>query len=57
MTKKELVDALATLDDDAIIHVEADFDWGSEISPNVYVEDIVDGNEVQNEATIVAQFD
>lgn len=57
MTKKELIDALATLDDDATIYVEADFDWGRESSVNVYVEDIVDGNEVQNEATIVAQFD
>lgn len=58
MTKKQLLDSLKDLADDAEIHVEAvsdDFDI-DHTADYVEVKDIVSGNGVQNEATITAYF-
>lgn len=58
MTKKELLDSLKDLSDDAVIYVEAfsdDFDI-DHTADYVEVKDIVSGNDVENEATIAAYF-
>lgn len=58
MTKKQLLDSLEDLSDDAVIYVEAvsdDFDI-DHTADYVEVRDIVSGNGVQNEATITAYF-
>lgn len=60
MTKKELIDKLSTVDDDATIYVRAEVDdigdLESLISAEIYIEELVTGNDVQNEATIVGVF-
>lgn len=58
MTKKQLIDAMADLDDDAEVHVyctSADIDGGM-YAYDVYTDDKVSGCGVQNEITIVAHF-
>lgn len=58
MTKKQLLDSLKDLSDDAVIYVEAfsdDFDI-DHTADYVEVKDIVSGNDVENEATIAAYF-
>lgn len=58
MTKKELVAALAPLDDDATVDVyvvHSDMDYGT-YAHDIYFDDIVSGDEYQNEITIVAHI-
>ncbi|WP_444818472.1 hypothetical protein E4N82_09070 [Treponema denticola] len=58
MTKKELIDAMKGLDDDAEISIyceSLDFDIGG-YAVNICFENKVDGNDVMNELTIVAEF-
>ncbi len=58
MTKKQLLDSLKDLSDDAEIYVEAfidDFDI-DHTADYVEVKDIVSGKDVQNEVTIYAYF-
>lgn len=58
MTKKGLIEALAGLTDDAEVHIyctSLDMD-GGEYAHDVYIDDRVDGDKVQNEITILAHF-
>lgn len=54
MTKKELFDKLKDLDDDATIYfyVDSAFLRISDYASGIYIEDIVTGDDVENEATI-----
>ena len=58
MTKAELIKALEPLDDDAIIHVAANSieSNGIEYAESVYFDDIVTGDNVMNEITIIGEF-
>ena len=58
MTKKDLLDAMKDLDDDAEISIFCTSDdFGIEgYATNIYFEDKVIGNDVMNELTIVAEF-
>lgn len=58
MTKKQLIDALTDLDDDAEVHIyctSMDID-GGEYAHDLYFDDRVDGDTIQNEITLVAHF-
>lgn len=54
MTKKELFEKLKDLDDDAVIHfyIDSAFWRIGDYASGVYVEDVVTGDDVENEATI-----
>lgn len=56
MRKKELMEAMRDLDDDAEIHVFCtSLDWdGGEYAQDVYIDDVVKGDDVVNEMTLVA---
>ena len=58
MTKKDLLDAMKDLDDDAEISIFCTSDdFGIEgYATNICFEDKVIGNDVMNELTIVAEF-
>ena len=58
MTKKELMDAMQDLDDDAEVYIlcTAEEMNGGQYADDVYFDDVVKGSEVQNEITIVAHF-
>ena len=59
MTKKELVDAMKDLDDDAEISIfctSEDFGVEGYANNGIYFENKVTGNDVMNELTIVAEF-
>ncbi|MBQ7166823.1 MAG: hypothetical protein IJR93_07775 [Treponema sp.] len=58
MTKKELIDAMDGLDDDAQIQIyctSAEMS-GGQYAYDVYTDDKVTGSDRQNEITIVAHF-
>ena len=58
MTKKDLIDAMRDLNDDAEIHILCSlFDTGSDgYADYICFEDKVTGDDVMNELTIVACF-
>lgn len=58
MTKRDLMEALNQLDDDAEIHVMC---WFDDESSNEYLhdidyDDVVSGDELQNEITIIGHL-
>lgn len=58
MTKKDIIEAMKDLDDDAEVSVyctSMDSD-GGQYADNIYFDDIVKGKDLQNEITIVANF-
>ena len=56
MTKKQLIKALAGLDDDAEIHVYCKSEETGVYAYDIYLDDKVTGKNVQNEITLVAHF-
>ena len=59
MTKKELIDAMKDLDDDAEISIfctSEDFGVEGYANDGIYFKDKVTGSDVMNELTIVAEF-
>lgn len=56
MTKKQLIEALEGLNNDAEIHVYCKSDKQGVFAYDVYLDDKVTGDTVQNEITIVAHF-
>ena len=59
MTKKELLDVMKDLDDDAEISIfctSEDFGIEGYANNGIYFEDKVTGDDVMNELTIVADF-
>ena len=58
MKKKELLEALDGLDDNAEIHVYGISDnMDGEYAYDIYTDDKVTGEEVQNEISLVAYFE
>ena len=58
MTKKDIIDAMKDLSDDAQVHVlctSLDSD-GGHYAEDIYFDDVVKGDSVQNEITLVAHF-
>ena len=58
MTKKDIIEAMRCLDDDAEVRVyctSMDSD-GGQYAHDIYFDDIVKGADVQNEITIVAHY-
>lgn len=58
MTKKELIEVMKDLDDDAEIFIfcQSDDMGVEEYSSNIYFDDKITGDDVINEITIVACF-
>ena len=59
MTKKQLLEGLKDLDDDAEIHVyckSLDYMPEGQYAYDIYLDDKVTGSDVENEITIVAHF-
>lgn len=59
MKKKELIEALKDLDDEAEILVyctSTDVEWGGRYATDIYTDDKITGKNVENEITIVAYF-
>lgn len=59
MKKKELIEALKDLDDEAEIHVyctSADMEYGGLYATDIYTDDKITGKNVENEITIVPHF-
>lgn len=59
MTKKQLLEGLKDLDDDAEIHVyctSLDDSSGGHYAYDIYLDDKVTGSDVENEITIIAHF-
>ena len=58
MTKKDIIEAMKDLDDDAevrVMCVSVDLIVG-QYADDIYFDDIVKGKDLQNEITIVANF-
>lgn len=58
MTKRDIIEAMKDLDDDAEVRVyctSMDSD-GGQYAHDIYFDDIVKGADLQNEITIVANF-
>ncbi|WP_149554569.1 hypothetical protein [Treponema pectinovorum] len=59
MTKKQLIDEMKELDDDAEIHILCTSDelcGDGRYADEIYFDDKVTGNDVMNELTLVAVF-
>lgn len=56
MTKKQLIEALEGLSDDAEIHVYCKSDECGIYAYDVYSDDKVTGDNIKNEITLVAHF-
>lgn len=59
MTKKQLLEGLKDLDDDAEIHVyckSLDYMSEGQYAYDIYLDDKVTGSDVENEITIIAHF-
>ena len=58
MTKKQVIEAMKDLDDDAQVHIYCTSSemGGGEYTHDVYFDDKVTGDELENEITLVAHF-